>query len=350
MENINYPKQIYSGKWSTGHVQGIAIDKRREYMYYSFTTSLVKTDVHGNVIGSVTGLAGHLGCIAFNYEDGHVYGSLEYKHDQIGQGILDRYTDNAQVEDGFYIAVFDVEKINRVGMDAESDGVMKAVYLKEVVKDFSAENHRYGCSGIDGTTFGPAIDENNGKNYLYVAYGIYGDVSRTDNDYQVILRYDISDWEKHCKPLNQKHMHHSGPISPDDKYFLFTGNTTYGIQNIEYDSYTKKFLVAVYVGEKKQYPNYPFFTIDALRKPEEQLLKGFNDCEEKGKVIFLSDDGILDKSSNIYGWNFKYGATGMIALGDGYYYFSHNREAKNDAETTVKLYKWDGINPFCLVE
>ena len=73
---------------NTGHVQGIAVDKNREYMYFSFTTCLLKTDMNGNLIGSVTGLAGHLGCIAYNYENGKVYGSLEFKHDAIGKGVL----------------------------------------------------------------------------------------------------------------------------------------------------------------------------------------------------------------------------------------------------------------------
>ncbi|MBR4889311.1 MAG: hypothetical protein IKU17_09215, partial [Clostridia bacterium] len=64
--------------WNAGHVQGIAVDKERKFMYYSFTTCLVKSDLDGNVIGSVKGLAGHLGCIAYNYKDGKIYGSLEY--------------------------------------------------------------------------------------------------------------------------------------------------------------------------------------------------------------------------------------------------------------------------------
>jgi hypothetical protein len=44
--------------------------------------------MQGNIVGSVTGLCGHLGCIAYNYDDGRVYGSLEFKHDVIGQGVL----------------------------------------------------------------------------------------------------------------------------------------------------------------------------------------------------------------------------------------------------------------------
>ena len=72
------------------HIQGIATDASREFMYYSCTTFLAKTDIEGNIIGTIKGLAGHLGCIAYNYENVKVYGSLEYKCDNIGAEILDR--------------------------------------------------------------------------------------------------------------------------------------------------------------------------------------------------------------------------------------------------------------------
>ena len=83
------PVQINANAWeagvkSAGHIQGIAVDSKREFIYVSFTTLLVKLDMQGNVIGSVTGLLGHLGCLEFNEEDGRVYGSLEYKNDAIG--------------------------------------------------------------------------------------------------------------------------------------------------------------------------------------------------------------------------------------------------------------------------
>ena len=55
-----YKNSIKIGGFTTGHIQGIATDKERKYMYYSFTTSLVKTDMDGNIIGTVKGLAGHL--------------------------------------------------------------------------------------------------------------------------------------------------------------------------------------------------------------------------------------------------------------------------------------------------
>lgn len=56
-----YKTNIKLEGMTTGHIQGIATDAERKYMYYSFTTSLIKTDMNGNVIGSVKGLAGHLG-------------------------------------------------------------------------------------------------------------------------------------------------------------------------------------------------------------------------------------------------------------------------------------------------
>lgn len=69
-------------------MQGIAVDLKNGYMYFSFTTELLKTDLQGKLIGSVKGMTGHLGCLTVNPEDGRVYGSLEYKNDEIGRGIL----------------------------------------------------------------------------------------------------------------------------------------------------------------------------------------------------------------------------------------------------------------------
>ena len=72
----NLPKKLHTEGWKAGHVQGIAVDTKQEYLYLSFTTMLVKMDMHGNVVGTVKGLLGHLGCIEFNDEDGRLYGSL----------------------------------------------------------------------------------------------------------------------------------------------------------------------------------------------------------------------------------------------------------------------------------
>ena len=170
----NLPKKLVSEYYRAGHVQGVAVDAKREYVYLSFTTMLVKMDMQGNVVGTVTGLLGHLGCIEFNEEDGRVYGSLEYKDDSIGKGILKREGVNKELEIGFYVAIFDVDKITRRDMSAERDGVMTSVLLKTVVEDYKAKvrvesgekvEHRHGCSGFDGMSFGPSFD-GSGKTML----------------------------------------------------------------------------------------------------------------------------------------------------------------------------------------
>ena len=331
-------KKIHIEGIKAGHIQGIAIDSNREYMYCSFTTCLLKLDMDGNIVGSVKGLVGHLGCIAFNDEDGRVYGSLEYKHDCIGKDL----TGGRDVEEGFYAAIFDVEKIDRVDMDAETDGVMTAVYLKEVCDDYLFEGHRYGCSGIDGFTFAPIPGKKDGKKYVYVAYGIYSEVDRTDNDCQIILRYDISDWNKCAKALNQENMHKSGPEKYDDKYFVYTGNTNFGIQNLEYVKEYDCMLAAVYRGRKPQFPNKCLYAIDLSKENKYENVKGI---DEKVKTLPLCLFGAEKAENGISGSDFPYGSTGMISLGDGLFYFSKNFHRENEGHgSDICLFSFDGEN------
>lgn len=127
------PLSVDGGAWQSGHVQGMAIDRRKGFMYFSMTNLLVKTDLRGNPVGSVTGFTGHLGDLDFDEKDGRVYGSLEYKEAK-----------------SFYIAILDVDRITRMNMDAQSTGVVSTVYLKEVVKDFTADMNGDGV--FDGDT------------------------------------------------------------------------------------------------------------------------------------------------------------------------------------------------------
>ncbi len=152
---------IFTGTHGNNHIQGIAVDEKKGFVYYSFTTKLIKATLDGTLVGSVTGLTGHLGCIDFREADGKVYGSLEYKNDTIGKGIHANLGIEKEYQDAFYMTIFDVDKITRMDMDAERDGVMTAVYLKTVVDDYNGTGalgkpHRYGCSGIDGTTLVPS--------------------------------------------------------------------------------------------------------------------------------------------------------------------------------------------------
>lgn len=335
------PHSIDAGLWNSGHIQGIALDTAHEYIYYAFTTVLVKARLDGTVVGWVGGLMGHLGCIDFNDEDGRLYASLELKHDSIGQGIMKRIGSEIAEEDAFYVAVFDVEKITRPEMNAESDGIMKAVYLPAVARMYSevlpnGRQHRFACSGIDGTgvgrVFGAAEDS---PTMLMVACGIYGDVDRDDNDCNIIMQYDWRKFDEYARPLTQLAPHHSGP-EPDEVYFLFTGNTNWGIQNLEYDAFTGDWLASVYRGKKENYPNYPMFVIDGGAKPAE----GYVAYGEKGKLLSLKREGAFDPATGIYGCTFPKGQTGLYAFGDGYYYISHElRTPEGEFGSTIKLFK-----------
>lgn len=346
-----YPKTIKSGPFKTGHIQGIAVDTEKGYVYYSYTTILIKTDLQGNIIGSVTGLLGHLGDLDFNPQDGRVYGSLEYKNDAIGKGILKAEKSSFKPNNAFYIAIFDVDRITREGMSAEKDGIMTTVHLSTVVEDYlnivELDNgkweHRLGCSGIDGVAFGPKFGKKGGKQLLTVTYGIYSDHKRSDNDYQVLLQYDVKKWKKYERPLSHENMHREGPAKPNGEYFAYTGNTNYGVQNIEYDEDLKVWWLAVYAGSKPQFPNYNLFAIDGTVKPTKSALKGVPYID-KANTLTLWDKGEQDSKTGIRGWRFGVGSTGIAYLGKGMYYFSHNYGTDKGQGSNIRLYYVGGVD------
>ena len=348
----NLPKKLHTEGWRAGHVQGIAVDTNKGYVYLSFTTMLVKVDMKGNVVGSVKGILGHLGCLDFNEEDGRVYGSLEYKNDGIGKGILKQEGVTKQFPTGFYIAIIDVDKINRLDMDAEKDGVITSVLLKTVVADYLAKvktksgnelDHRHGCSGIDGVSFGPAFD-GSGKQMLTAAYGVYGDTNRADNDYQVLLQYDVKDWSKYATIHSQNNLHRNGPEQPDGKYFVFTGNTTWGVQNLEYDSHSGNWFLVCYPGKKPQYANYSLFCVDGAKKAKVKPLQGV-DYQKKGAQLSLAKIGKADpQCKSVRGWHgyHKFGSYGIHALGDGYFYLTSAGRSKQGRSATLHLARFVG--------
>ncbi|MEV0996640.1 hypothetical protein [Nonomuraea sp. NPDC050202] len=339
------PPEIDGGAWTAGHVQGMAIDQRKGYMYFSFTNLLVKTDLQGKLIGSVTGFTGHLGDLDFNSQDGRVYGSLEYKE-----------------QESFYIAIFDVDRITAPDMDAQTTDVVKTVYLKEVVADYVADmngdgtfdgnvgntpDHRYGCSGIDGVSFGPEFGKKHGKQKLTVAYGIYANTTRQDNDHQVLLQYDIQQWKKYERPLTESAPHRSGPERVDGKYFAYTGNTTYGVQNLQYDEHTGNWMMAVYKGTKPQFPNYTFFMVDGGARPRTGELAGQPQAE-RGKLLTLAPGGLEDAATGVRGWQFT-GEYGLVSLGGGRYYVAKAGKVTEDGVSKhtgqAQLYRWTGQSP-----
>lgn len=345
------PQSIKCGPFNTGHVQGIAVDVKNRAIYCSFTSLLAKYDFDGKLIGTVSGLLGHLGCLDFNEADGKIYGSLEYKDDNIGRGILEREGSKRRFSNNFYVAIIDGAKITRTGMDGGRDGVMKVVSLPTVVADYSDTvevapgrrlPHRFACSGIDGISFGPKIGETAGRGLLTVAYGVYGDTNRPDNNYQVLLQYDIADWDKkYAAPLSLDNPVFAGPKKPAGQYFVHTGSTDWGIQNLEYDAATQTWYMAVYKGKKPEFPNYMMYAFKASSKPVKQALEGIAYYKGKAKVITrqMLLGGLHDSATGISGWNFPFGSTGLHALGAGYFYISENGHESGGDNTIVRLYR-----------
>lgn len=168
-----------------------------------------------------------------------------------------------------------MDRITEMGMDSQGTDMVTAVYMQDVVDDFTAdmngdgvfdgnigntEDHRYGNSGIDGTSFGPKFGQTDGKHYLTVGAGIYANTWRTDNDHQVIWQFDTDNWHEYEQPLIEAEPHRNGP-DYDGKYFIHTGNTTYGVQNIEYDATLERWWFPVYTGTKPEFPNYRMFGV-----------------------------------------------------------------------------------------
>lgn len=349
-ESVNgFPREIRSGEQGRNHVQGIAYDARRGCVYMSFTTSLVKLDLQGRLLSRVTGLTGHLGCLAMDVEGDRLYASLEYKHDVIGAGIAKGLGVENDAEDGFYVVSFDLDAITEPEMDAAQ--VMKAVYVREAVQDYKAmvENggrewaHRHGCSGIDGVAVTHAPGKR-GKRVLYVAYGVYGEKERTDNDYQVLLCYDLEKLRRYEQPLNAINLHQSGPKTPAHKYFVYTGNTSFGIQNLAYDPALDGLVAAVYPGQKAGRENFGLYAIDLSTRARKDVLVGV-EPRQKGEQLPLLKAGRHDEKHDVWGWHFGYGSTGLCPLGNGLYYVSHNaRNPKTGGEScTAVLYRWTGM-------
>lgn len=298
------------------HVQGMAIDTAARCIFLSMTTTLLKTDYEGRVLERIDSIPGHLGAMTFDHEGRTLYASLEYKDDEIGRGIARHLGREAYRQDQsrFYVAKVSADNFS-------APGAMQLFEVTEAIKDYKT---RYGCSGIDGVTIAPKIGKKPGERRLYVAYGIYGDTTRTDNDHQILLEYKLSSFKSGKTP------------KASAKYFIYTGNTTWGVQNLCYDSNTGCIFMACYAGRKSSFPNYSLFALPVAQKPSKAVLKGLvND----GKHLCLK------LSEKAPGWYFGAASTGLCSLGDGIWFISSPFRLPSGLQTaTVTRYHWRGFD------
>lgn len=354
----NLPGHVFVGGQKQ-HVQGIAYDAEADCMYMSFTSRFLKVDMQGNILASIDRIQGHLGAMTFDPKDRKVYASLECKDDIIGQGIAKVLSVGVVKQSVFYIAIIDVDKLDKIGADPEDGEILKTVCVRDACADYDAKvnvggtelEHRFGCSGIDGVAIAPAVGggatkfSDARKLYLYVAYGIYGDVERKDNDYQVILKYDLASLAKWAKPVVFGQIHVSGPKKPAAKYFVYTGNTNWGVQNLAYDESTGNFFMAVYKGKKPEYPNYDLYAFSIGQKPFKAALAGVPYFASATQLKLNDNLGVEDPATGIRGWRFKWGSTGLNPLGDGLWYISRNAKNKATGKQSCDavLYRWTGV-------
>lgn len=328
-----FPLSLASGgSWDIKHCQGMAIDQKNGYVYYSFTNTFVKCDLEGNAVGTITGIKGHLGDICFNEEDGKVYGSL-----------------NPEGKKALYLTIIDVDKLNEMNVDAVKGSLVRTVHLTHVWKDFKAKvknngktyNRRYGVSGTDAMCFGPSFATGKGH-YLTVSCGTTPQNERTDNDYQVLMQYDVTGWwDKYGQPLRYDKVHHIGPEDVHGKFFVYTGNTYYGVQTMTYFDELNLWFLNVYTTRKENFPKYKLFIIDGDRPPEKKALKG-QAKKDVQSVLTLYEDGNFHSDTGIYGWNCAEGARGMEYLMGGLFYIIHPYKTWYGKQTAVAyLYVWD---------
>lgn len=341
-----FPLSLAGGGWDVKHCQGIAVDSKKGFIYYSYTTLLVKCDFDGNIVGSISAIKGHLGDIAFNEKDRKLYCGY--------------YSENRQ---GFYVLIFDTDKITKTDMKPTKD-LVRSVFISEAYKDYKdsvvfeteagsvTKRHRYGCSGIDAITFGPDFQKGKGsKELLTVAYGIYSETDRTDNDYQVLLQYDVSSWwDSIAKPFSNNDFHRSGPESFTGKYFVYTGNTKYGVQTMEYFDELNLWILNCYHGQKEKFQKFRLFVIDADVKPKKTELIGQSTKDEQ-YVLSLYQDGTYDKETDIYGWDSSFGVQGIAYMHDGLFYIVRPYKSWTGRKTAIcYLNVWapENSDPFIL--
>ena len=341
-----YPLSLSGGDWDVKHCQGIAVDKENGYIYYSYTTMLIKCSFEGKIVASVTGIQGHMGDITYNKADGMLYCG----HYSTGRT-------------GFYVYIFNTKKIKKMNMKPTKD-IVRSVYVKEAYEDYLASfkkkkgeetvtlQHKYGCSGIDGVTMGPDfLGKEKKKELLTVAYGIYADSKRGDNNYQVLLQYDVTGWwDKYGQAVSST-SHRTGP-DKCGKYFVYTGNTTWGTQTMEYFDELNIWILNCYKGIKKNFKPFTLFAVDGDIKPKKEKLKG-QPKTDRQYVLSLYTDGAYDKKHNIWGWYSDYGVQGVAYMDDGLFYVTQPYKAWTGTKLAISyLNVWksvkNGKGPFTL--
>ena len=87
------------------------------------------------------------------------------------------------------------------------------------------------------------------------------------------------------------------------------------------------------------------FVIDGTKAPMRAPLDGR--AGEEGLLLSSAKLGESGKDARIFGSNFNWGSTGMAAIGDGIFYFSHNGAIKEEKLffSNIKKYRLNPKSP-----
>lgn len=195
MEYIEVLKQNY-------HMQGFT--SGGGFMYWSFTDSLVKTAMAGTMKCQVEIHGGHLGDC--DYHDGRIYASY------LGNALPGHEWNDWT---SFKIYVFDANDLRTlkiINLDI-CDEYKRISALPEDTRGFQA---------VDGVAIAP--DRVTGEPKMFVACAL-NNGERFDN--QIILQFTLD-----------------GVY--ETEYHIPTGNTIFGIQNLDYDATTGEFWFTTY--------------------------------------------------------------------------------------------------------
>lgn len=250
------------------HLQGFDVDRESGRMYWSFTETLVKTDLEGNQLGQVELSDGHLGDVV--YYDGKIYGSM------LGTPLPGHAWNDWS---GFYLMVFDtdlklLEKVELPHFQAWYDSIG------------DLEANPYGVEGLDGVTVG--LDPS-GEPKLMVAAGIRDDENDT---HQLIVQYSLD-----------------GKYTYETCYPIETGSSPFGVQNLAYDWDTGHYWMTTYGAEKSYHAQECLFEVDAdlstmLGRWNYPTAYGF--ASMGGGIFWTSGDGGVNGNKTGYGFLSQY--------------------------------------------
>ncbi len=251
------------------HMQGFTSDATREYMYWSFTDSLVKTNKNGTMICQVHVGGGHFG--GLDWHDGKIYVSyMKYPSPWT-------YFEDWR---GFQIYVYEDKNLQ----------LLRIIDIQECME--MKKNKADGFQGIDGVAFGRVPGEEGDQMLVAVAL-------ETGEEYGNQMFLEIDEETAHIKRI----------------FKIPAGNKVYGIQNLDYEADTGCYWFTTYDGGKPYMEKETLYCVD----PDMHTVRarysistpyGF-EARGNGEYMLSLING---KNGNQYGMAFKATAEQLNAL------------------------------------